>query len=149
MVMTAKRVADGIDLDAVEEAVRVAERRTSGEIAIAIARSWFWGDPRAAAERQFGRLGVSRTRGRNGVLIFVAPRRRKLVVLGDVGVQEKVAPDLWETVIARMAADFRRGEPTAGLVAGIELLAAALAAAFPPRPDDVNELTNSASLDER
>jgi uncharacterized membrane protein len=148
MVTPAKRVAHGIDVDAVEQAIRAAEQRTSGEIQVAIARSWFWGDTRAAAERQFGRLGIARTRARNGVLIFVAPRRRQLAVLGDVGVQARVAPDLWAAVVARMTADFRRGEPTAGLVAGVELLGEALAAAFPPRPDDVNELTNSVSVDE-
>ena len=83
------------------------------------------------------------------MLIFVAPRRRKLVVLGDVGIQAKVAPGLWAAVIDRMAADFRRGEPTAGLVAGVELLGNALAEAFPRGVDDVNELTDSVSVDDR
>jgi len=149
MVTSAQRLAYGIDIDAVEQAIRAAELRTSGEVRVAVARSWFWGDTRAAAERQFRRLGVSQTRARNGVLIFVAPRRRKLVVLGDVGIQAKVAPGLWAAVIDRMAADFRRGEPTAGLVAGVELLGNALAEAFPRGVADVNELTNSVSVDDR
>ena len=42
-----------------------------------MARSWFWGDARASAERAFRRLGMTATRARNGVLIFVAPRRRR------------------------------------------------------------------------
>jgi uncharacterized membrane protein len=146
MVTPARRIAHGIDIDAVEQAIRAAEQRTSGEIRVAIARAWFWGDARAAAERAFGQLGVSQTRARNGVLIFVAPRRRRLVVLADVGVQAQVAPDLWATVIERMTVDFRRGEKTAGLVAGVALVADALAGPFPPHPGDVNELTNSVSI---
>jgi uncharacterized membrane protein len=148
MVTPEKRVAHGIDLGAVEQAIGAAERRTSGEIRVAVARFWFWGDARAAAERAFRSLRVSQTRARNGVLIFVAPWRRKLAVIGDVGVQAKVEPELWTRVIERMTADFRRGDRTAGLLAAVELLADALARAFPPGAGDVNELTNSVSVDE-
>jgi uncharacterized membrane protein len=102
---------------------------------------------RAAAERAFHRLQMSRTRARNGVLIFIAPSRRKLAVLGDVGVQAKVAPDLWDRVVERMSADFRRGERTAGLIAAVELLAEALSVSFPLGANDVNELTNSVTLE--
>jgi len=147
MVTGARRVAHGIDLSVVEQAIRAAEQRTSAEICLAIARSWFWGDVRAAAERAFQRLGVRKTRARNGVLIYVAPARRKLVVLGDAGVQAKVAPDLWASVIDRMSADFRRGDRTAGVVAAVEILGSALAAAFPPQPGDVNELTDSVRVE--
>ena len=148
MVTAAPRLAHGIDIDAVEQAIAAAERRTSAEIRVALASSWFWSDARAAAERAFRRLQVARTRARNGVLIFVAPARRKLAVVGDVGVQAKVAPDLWARVLERMTADFRRGERTAGLVAAVALLADALTAVFPVGAGDVNELTNSVSVEE-
>jgi uncharacterized membrane protein len=148
MVTAATPLAHGIDIGAVERAIGAAERRTSAEIRVALARSWFWGDARAAAERAFRRLQMSRTVARNGVLIFIAPARRKLAVLGDVGVQAKVAPDLWARVVERMSADFRRGDRTAGLVAAVELLADALSAPFPPAANDVNELTNSVALEE-
>lgn len=144
----AARFAHDIDVGAVERAIDAAERRTSAEIRIAVARSWFWGDVRAAAERAFRRLQMSRTRARNGVLIFVAPSRRKLAVLGDVGVQAKVAPDLWARVVDRMTTDFRRGDRTAGLIAAVALLTDALAAVFPADAHDVNELTNSVSFEE-
>jgi len=147
-VTAAARLAQGIDIDAVERAITAAERRTSAEIRVALARSWFWGDARAAAERAFRRLRMAETRARNGVLIFVAPARKKLAVVGDVGVHAKVAPDLWARVIDRITADFRRGEGTAGLIAGVQVLADALSALFPVSPGDVNELTNSVSVEE-
>jgi uncharacterized membrane protein len=147
MVTPETRLAHGIDVAAVEQAIAAAERRTSAEIRVAVARSWFWGDARAAAERAFHRLQMSRTRARNGVLIFLAPSRRKLAVIGDVGVQAKVAPDLWGRVVDRMTVDFRRGDRTAGLVAAVEILAEALAAVFPVGSRDVNELTNSVTFE--
>ena len=147
MVTPDKRIAHDLDLDAVEQAIRGAEQRTSGEIRVAIARSWFWGDARASAERAFRRMGVSATRARNGVLIFVAPRRRMVAVIGDVGIHAKVAPDFWAAVVERMTADFRRGDRTAGLVAAVELLGNALATAFPIGAADVNELTDSVTVE--
>jgi len=148
MVTSAEtRLAHGFDVAAVEAAIAAAERRTSAEIRVAVARSWFWGDARAAAARAFRRLEMSRTRARNGVLIFIAPSRRKLAVLGDVGVQAKVAPDLWTRVVERMTADFRRGDRTAGLVAAVEILADALAPLFPVGSRDVNELTDSVTFE--
>jgi uncharacterized membrane protein len=143
----AQRNTHGIDSGAVERAIRAAEQRTSGEIRVAIARSWFWGDVRAAAERAFRRMRMSATRARNGVLIFVAPRRRKVAVIGDVGIHAKVAPDFWAAVVARITADCGRGDPTAGLVAAVELLGNALALSFPIGPGDVNELTNTVTVE--
>ena len=141
------RNVHGIDVDRVEEAVRAAERLTSGEIRVAVARFYFWGDVRGAAERAFARLHMERTRHRNGVLIFVAPWRRGFAVLGDVGIHQKVAPTFWGEVAARMADEIRRGDLTAGLVHGIRAAGAGLAAAFPPDPaGDANELPNAVAL---
>jgi uncharacterized membrane protein len=144
----AKRVEQGIDLAAVEQAIRAAEQRTSGEIRVAIAHAWHWGDVPASAERAFRRLGVAGTRERNGVLIFLAPSRRRLTVIGDIGVHAKVAPDFWAKVVDTMTADFRRGDLTAGVIAAVHLLGSTLAEAFPPRAADVNELTDSVSTDQ-
>ena len=84
----ARPLVHGIDVGVVEDAIRAVEQRTSGEIRVALARFWFWGDVRRSAEKTFMRLHVDRTRRRNGVLIFLAPWRRRLAVIGDVGAQE-------------------------------------------------------------
>ncbi|HZA51699.1 MAG TPA: TPM domain-containing protein, partial [Myxococcaceae bacterium] len=78
-----------IDVKRVEHALREAEKRASGEIRVSVA-PLFWGSVRKEAERAFVRLGMSRTKERNGVLFFVVPARRKFVVLGDEGIHAKV-----------------------------------------------------------
>lgn len=145
--MTTQPLVHGIDVAAVEDAIRAAERRTSGEIRVALARFWFWGDVRRSAERAFVRLRVDRTRRRNGVLIFLAPWRRRLAVIGDVGAQEKLPPDFWSRVVDAITTHFRRGDRTTGLVAAVNMVADALAPAFPPEPADVNELPNTVVVD--
>jgi uncharacterized membrane protein len=134
-------VVHGIEVRAVEAAVRAAEAQTSGEIRVCIARFYFWGDVRRAAERAFGRLKMGRTRQRNGVLIFVAPRRRQFVVLGDVAINRLVPPTFWGEVAERLGAAFKAGERTAGLAAAIAEIGRALASHYPAPPGgNVNEL---------
>jgi uncharacterized membrane protein len=129
-----------LDIDRVRKAIEEAEKQTSGEIRVSIAR-FFWGRVRPAAERAFNRLGMTRTRQRNGILFFVVPARRRFVVLGDKGVHAKVVQKFWDSIAAAMSEDFKKGNFTDGLVRGIEIAGRGLAAYFPYDPStDMNEL---------
>jgi len=128
-----------IDLDRVRAAVEAAERRTSAELVVSIA-PFFVGSVWSAAQRAFARLGVAQTSHRNGVLVFLVPARRQVVVLADAGALAQVEPSLWPETASRMAAACGRGDGTGGLIEGIERLADALSAPFPSGPGDVNEL---------
>ncbi len=58
--------------------------------------AFFWGNVRRAAERAFDRLGMDRTKDRNGVLFFIVPSRKRFVVLGDEGIHAKVGQEFWD-----------------------------------------------------
>lgn len=128
-----------LDLDRVREAIEAAERCTSAEIVVSIA-PFFLGRVWPAAQRAFARLHVAHTRRRNGVLIFIVPARRQVVVLADRGAHAQLDPAVWQEAAFRIAAAFGRGHGTAGLVTGIEHLAHTLAGPYPHERDDVNEL---------
>jgi uncharacterized membrane protein len=143
----ARRLVHGIDLGRVEEAIRAAERRTSSEIRVAIARTYFWGDITRAAKRVFSRLRMDRTAARNGVLLFVAPRRHRFVLWGDAAVDHKVTQKVWDEIAAVIGADFRRGQLTDGIVRGVQALGERLASLFPFDPQvDRNELPDQVVL---
>ena len=63
-----------LEHDRIVETIREAERKTSGEIRVLIQRGKLKNDPLVAAQRKFHRLGMHKTRQRNAVLLFVAPR---------------------------------------------------------------------------
>ena len=131
-----------LDHQRIVAAIAAAERLTSGEIRVALSRRNVK-DPLPAAQKQFERLGMTRTRHRNGVLIFVAPRRRQFVVLGDVGIHARAGEAAWATITAAMGAEIRRGDLTAGLERGIAEVGERLAQYFPPDSSrDANELSN-------
>jgi uncharacterized membrane protein len=126
----------------VEEAIRLAEKHTTGEIRVSVSPI-FWGSVRKAAEKAFVRLGMEKTRHRNGVLLFVVPGRRQFVVLGDEGIHQKVGQEFWEKISAAMSAHFRAGNFTEGLVHGIEEAGKQLALHFPEEAgESVDELPN-------
>jgi uncharacterized membrane protein len=144
---SAPRQVHGIDVARVEEAVRAAERRTSGEIRVAVARFYFWGDVHIAATHAFERLHVAHTRRRNGVLIFVAPLRRRFAVIGDVGVHQRVSPDFWRRVVDAVGAALGGGDLTSGIIRGVNVVADELASRFPPDPGGgVNELPDAVAV---
>lgn len=129
-----------IDKDRIKQAIQKAERRTSGEIRVSIS-PLFWGDVRKAAEKAFERMGMTATRDRNAVLFFIVPSRHKFVVLGDVGVHEKVGEDFWHDIVRKLSEKFRQGELTGGIIAGVEAVGENLATHFPYRAgNDMNEL---------
>jgi uncharacterized membrane protein len=142
MVITRKQLMQAIDHDQVKKAIKSAERRTSGEIRVSIA-PLFWGSIEKAADKAFVRMGMTATKERNGVLFFVVPARRKFVVLGDRGIHQKVGQQFWERIAGVLSERFRDGDFTGGLVRGIEEVGEQLAAHFPYKLEDGNELPDT------
>jgi uncharacterized membrane protein len=145
--MSRRKLLGNVDAERVKDAIRRAELATSGEIRVSVARL-FWGNVYQAAGRAFDRLGMHRTRHRNGVLFFVVPARRRFAILGDSGIHEKVGQAFWEKVTAAMSEHFRAGEFTSGLVRGIEMVADELRNHFPyDAATDVNELPDDVDFE--
>jgi uncharacterized membrane protein len=147
MVMSHRKMLRLIDSDRIKAAIQKAERRTSGEICVSVSRL-FWGNVEKAADKTFGRLGMTQTKLRNGVLFFVVPSRRRFVILGDEGIHARVGQEFWQRVANRVSEHFRDGDFTTGLLKGIEEVGEQLAAHFPyDSTADVDELTNDVDFD--
>ena len=141
-VHSRRKLMKTVDVSLVKAAIVAAERATSGEVRVSVAR-FFWGSVRRAAERAFARLGVARTKDRNGILFFIVPARKKFVVLGDEGIHAKVGQEFWDCVAGKISGHFKKGEFTEGLVEAIGEAGRELAAHFPyDAATDVNELAD-------
>lgn len=146
--MTRDRLMQLIDAKRIEDAIRQAELRSSGEICVSISRL-FWGDVRMAAEKSFTRLRISKTEKRNGVLFFVVPSRRKFVVLGDSGIHDKVGLQFWDEIVHGMTEYFKKGDFTGGIVLGIEHVGSQLGLHFPiDAASEKNELSDKVDFAE-
>lgn len=121
-----------VDKRRVHEAILRAEAHTTASIAVSIAPH-VEGDVHAAALHALHRRGLSRARERNAVLFFVVPSRREFAVVGDAAAHEHLGDDGWRAVVAAVERHLRAGDPTAGLVAGIDDVGRLLAEHFPRR----------------
>ncbi len=134
------------DLEAVRHAITEAEAGTSAEIRVHLDHRCP-GEPMKRAVAVFERLGMHRTAERHGVLIYVAVGDRKLAVIGDQGIHERVGEAYWQRLVADVIAHFREERPRDGFIHAVRKLGEALHRHFPRRPDDRNELGDEVSIE--
>jgi len=125
----------------IAHAIGLAEANTSGEIRVCMEKNCEK-DPLVRAEECFNQLGMYKTSLRNGVLIYLSTDDHKFAIIGDQGINSKVAPDFWKTTKEHMLAFFKSGDLANGLIAGIQSAGEQLQGLFPRLHDDVNELPN-------
>jgi putative membrane protein len=85
-----------------------------------------------AALEQFVLRGISHTRNRCGVLIFVSLAEHYARIIADEGVAQKVHASEWQSAIDTLTMHIHDGRIAAGFVAAIERCGAVLAQHAPP-----------------
>jgi len=96
----------------------------------------------AEAMRQFLAQGLDKTEHRTGVLIFASTAERYAEIVADAGINEKVAPQIWDDAINALVTAIKAGRPGDGFVGAIERCGAVLRTHFPPGALDRDELPN-------
>lgn len=146
--MTASKVEDfltKIEEQEIVEAIRLAEKNTSGEIRVHLeAHTDLDAFDRAAEVFEF--LHMSNTKQSNGVLIYIAVEDRTLVIMGDKGINDVVAPDFWESTKNLIINHFKAGDMKQGLVDGVLKAGEQLKKYFPYNNKDLNELPDDISV---
>ncbi len=127
---------------AITQAIEQAELNTSGEIRVHI-ESECKIDVLDRASEVFSALKMHKTALRNGVLFYVSINDHKFAVLGDAGINAKVAPNFWDEVKSTAIAQFKQGNIPQGLAEGILMAGQQLKQHFPyQQGKDVNELSD-------
>ncbi|SDZ96182.1 TLP18.3, Psb32 and MOLO-1 founding protein of phosphatase [Flavobacterium gillisiae] len=126
------------------EAIRVAEKNTSGEIRVHLEKTTEL-DAYDRALEVFNELKMDETQLKNGVLIYLAVEDKTFVICGDQGINDVVANDFWDSTKEAMVAHFKNSNYKQGLVDGILIAGEQLKKHFPWSEDDTNELSNEIS----
>lgn len=129
----------------VVEAIRVAEKSTSGEIRVHIEKTHGNQDIFERAMEVFHLLKMDNTKLDNGVLIYVAVEDRDFVIYGDKGINDVVPADFWESTKDAIVAQFKAGNFKQGLIDGILKAGEQLQTHFPWNEGNANELPNNIS----
>jgi len=123
------------------DAIREAEKRTSGEIRVFVESHCRYVDPLERAAEVFFSLEMDETKDHNAVLVYVAMKDRQLAVFGDKGIHEKVGTDYWRKEVELMISKFNSENYGEGISQCVLDIGEALHHYFPYDQDtDKNEL---------
>lgn len=87
---------------------------------------------------------VFKTRERTGILIYLSFFERRVIVLGDAGINAKVAESDWQGIVHTIVKGIKQGRTADGLVDAIQECGELLQQhGFERRRDDTDELSDS------
>src|SRR5437868_4773040 len=88
------------------EAIRLAEKETSGEIRIYVEGKNPFVDPIDRAAEVFFKLKMQKTEHRNAVLLYIAMKHKELALFADEGIYIKTGADYWNNEVKLMLSRF-------------------------------------------
>ena len=127
--------------DKIVDAIRSAEKCTSGEVRVFVESRCKFIDPLDRAVEIFFELKMENTKDRNAVLLYVALKDRQLAVYADSGIHQKVGDQFWEEAVNKILLHFNKENYANGISQCITEIGEALKENFPyNEEDDKNEL---------
>ncbi len=143
----AKGFFSEIDQEKIVNAIKEAEKNTSGEVRVHI-ENRCKNIVLDRASEVFAVLKMHKTDLRNGVLFYLAVEDKKFAILGDAGINAVVPANFWDEIKSECLEQFREGKFADGLAEGITKAGSQLKAHFPYQTDDINELPDDISFKE-
>ncbi|MHB8666524.1 MAG: TPM domain-containing protein [Burkholderiales bacterium] len=135
---------------AIRDRIGEQETRHSGQLRFAVEASlpffhlWRGQDARSRAVELFGQLRVWDTQHNNGVLVYLLLADRRVEIVADRGIHDKVGATAWEAICGEMQRAFAAGRFEQGASLGIAAISDLLATHFPRSEGDTDELPNEA-----
>lgn len=99
------------------------------------------------AAQAFYEKGLHKTREASGVLFFFSLFERKVWVIADQGIYQKITQAELQTYTRHILEGIKSGMKTEALCTEISRFGQVLALHFPLRPDDTNELSNQVIIE--
>jgi uncharacterized membrane protein len=126
--------------ESIVNAIRTAEKRTSGEIRVFVESRCSYVDAIDRAAEVFFGLKMDKTEDRNGVVLYIAMKDQQLAVYGDKGIYEKVGTEFWNKEVFKMLSTFKKESYAEGIIQIVKEIGDALVTHFPYENEDRNEL---------
>lgn len=123
------------------DAIRAAEKETSGEVRVYVESKNPFVDPIDRAAQIFYKLKMQETDHRNAVLLYIAMDHKELALFADEGIYQKTGEEYWNNAVKRMISQFTRDNISNGIEQCVKQIGQTLKEKFPYIPtEDKNEL---------
>lgn len=128
-------------------AIKDAEEFTTGEIRVHIEFKCKK-DPLERARAIFHDLEMDQTEARNGVILYIATKDRKIAIFGDEGISSQVDDDFWQDEIDTLIGEFKQQNFEQGIQSVVRDIGEKLKRFFPSDGTDPNELDNEITFED-
>jgi uncharacterized membrane protein len=129
------------DKEQIVEAIRMAEKETSGEIRIYVESKNAYVDAIDRAAEIFFKLKMQETEHRNAVLLYIAMKDQQLALYADEGIYQRAGKEYWDNAVKNMLSQFTKENISNGIEQCITQIGQTLKEKFPYIPtEDKNEL---------
>lgn len=139
-----------VELKKISETIADIERTTSGEIRVSIRKRRAWNERKLSlrefALKTFRELGMDKTKGKSGVLLFFSLGERAFQIIADEGIHKKVSDEYWNELASSLTSHFKEKKFCDGICEVVKKIGNTLAKEFPRQADDTNELSNDVSI---
>lgn len=123
------------------QAIKAAEKNTSGEIRVFVESKCRYVDAIDRAREVFLNLEMNKTALHNAALVYVALKDKQMAVFGDDGIYQQTGEAFWKSALQKMSANFKQANIPQGIIATIGDIGDALHTHFPYNAQtDINEL---------
>ncbi|MEP6712818.1 MAG: TPM domain-containing protein [Ferruginibacter sp.] len=129
------------DKGQIVQAIRLAEKATSGEIRVYVESKNPFVDAIDRAAEVFFKLKMQQTEHRNAVLLYIAMDHQELALFADEGIYQKAGAEYWNNAVERMIGKFTKDNLSNGIEECIGMIGETLQEKFPyDAGTDKNEL---------
>lgn len=97
---------------------------------------------REAALSAFYTEKLYKTKAENGILLYISVFERRVWILADAGINQKISHDRWLEIVDLVTVGIRNHRQCNAICEAITRIGAILKDVFPIEQDDVNELHN-------
>jgi uncharacterized membrane protein len=136
-----KEFFSAADKAQIVDAIRAAEKETSGEVRVYVESKNPFVDPIDRAAQIFYKLKMQETDHRNAVLLYIAMDHKELALFADEGIYQKTGEEYWNNAVEKMISQFTRDNISNGIEQCVRQIGQTLKEKFPYIPtEDKNEL---------
>jgi uncharacterized membrane protein len=126
-----EKIRGGAATDPIVRAIALAEAGTTGEVRVHLSKRLFEKNAFNQALWLFDRFGMSRTKQRNAVLLYVNLRRHRFAVVADQALHQTLGQNYWQQFSREFAEEMRGTDPERGIAIAVAWLGEKLKLHFP------------------
>ncbi len=144
--MIQRRILTKDELAQLSRQIGEIEKKTSAEIRVVVRHRKHWSErkltARQVAQREFTSLGMTKTDGGTGILVFILVSERKFELLADHGIIKVLPNEYWTGIAGKLSEHFSKRNFYHGLKVSLEEIGGILGEKLPPAGKNSNELPN-------